>query len=238
MELICGVRQGGSMRYSKLNQRLIIVQNKRNIWVINLERKQAEIRVGGAGMSAEIQDFKIFGEKENRVISVAQNGDVLLTSFGYLRRKIYFFGHSCLKFIDNRRETALAMEVCDKNQYAVVGINSGGFSSSRVLVMKIRSNSLVITAILDYYHRGIRSQICLSCCRYFGNHILWVGLPWGADSSAQIYHYDVEKMDFRLLDKISVGIGEVDPCQIHRIGDQLFYTGSEGKVMRLIIGFE
>ena len=84
MELKCGTREGAHFRYSNIHQRLVIAKDCLKISVLSPETKEVEIEVQ-KNLEGLIQDFRLFGEQEDRVVAITATGFVLLFSLDYTR---------------------------------------------------------------------------------------------------------------------------------------------------------
>ena len=80
-EKCAGNRAVAGLRYSKLHQRIIINKEWKNISVLNPKTRKIEIEITKS-VGNEIREFKLFGKNENRVVSITEDGHILLYSLG------------------------------------------------------------------------------------------------------------------------------------------------------------
>ena len=66
-----------------------------------------------------------------------------------------------------------------------------------------------------------------------GRFIIWVGLSGLENGVAQLYVYDTETGEFKELEGKRVSHRELYPAKIHLLGTRFYFTGWNGKVMRL-----
>ena len=233
MDIYCGWKEGASLRYSKINQRLLINIDWKNIAVINLERKQVEVEPKRA-VGELICDFRIFGKKESRVLALTTDAYILLYHFNYQLRKIGARNSFKIELKQERNEHGSSIAVSDKGEYALVEIGSKmGNIASRMVILKIETNQLQIRTIIEIFSHELGTKYGLECAGYAGCHILWVGLTSNGDGIAQIYDYDTQIGQLKEL--VSKRRGQQGSClhQIHRLGNEIFYTGRHGRVLRL-----
>ena len=61
-----------------------------------------------------------------------------------------------------------------------------------------------------------------------------MGLSRNIDGIVQVYEYNTEADDFRELRNQRVSHFEKYPTKLMRVGDEFFYTGTKGRVMRVV----
>ena len=86
LDLDCGYKNGKSYSYSKIHPKLIVINNLYDITVANLERKQVQILIQTGHDS--IEDFQIFGKRENHIVWATYEGLIRVCSISYDLRKI------------------------------------------------------------------------------------------------------------------------------------------------------
>ena len=237
MSIECGYRNGACLRYSSLNQRLIVPKGGNSISVINIETKEVEIEVVKA-VGNEIQDFRVFGEQEDKVISVTQDGHILLYALDYAQKQGSVIAQHQVTLSDERNEAALGVAVCGKNDYALVELvqNHPATISSRLMVFKVSGDTLVQTASIDQYSQKIKYNWALESFGYSGSHSLWVGLSRDYKEPAKLYSFSTEAAELKELEDKRVSTQETHPEKLHRLGRKLYYTGYEGQLVSLALG--
>ena len=238
MNYDCGSRIGGCFRFSKIHERLIVSKHSQNISAIDLERKQVEIEVEN-GVGNDIIDFRLFGEQENRVIAVTGDGHVILYSLDYTQKRGSVVNSFNIELNCGRKEMPKSLSVCDKNEYCFVEIGQSESDSlcSRMILFKIRGDSLIKKASIDQHSQNLGHKYALESLGYFGRFILWVGLSMLENGVAQLYVYNTETSKFKELVGRRLSHREEDPVKIHRVGSYLYYTGRYGRLMRLRVKF-
>ena len=229
MNLHCCRRFGASFRYSKLNTRLITCW-RNFVYVVNVDRKQVEIVIKRSNLMG-VEDFRIFGEKENKLVFLSSTGFVHLFSISYSLKKICRDQSYKIK-LDSVSESALSVAVCDKGQYILAGLaDQSTFRSSRLIILRVDGRSLVKLATLDLQYGRIGMQYALEFFGSAGNHILWVGLSM----SGYVHLYDLNCGTgyFREVVDKRVQSREENMWKIHRLGEKLYYTGYGAKVIEL-----
>ena len=238
MKIELSRRPGSIFSYSKINKKLIVAKNAIKVAVINLERKQTEILAKGRE-NDEILQFRLFGVDENKVICVTKKGYVYLTCFNYDLKKVCAFNTLKLNFIKKRKEIGFSISVSDNNDYALVEI-SGCHTDfplcSRMAVVKIKDRLLEVVALLDVYDQKLGLKYALQPCGFFGREMIWVGLN-GLDL-VQFYAFDSQRRELRELEEKRMNHQEKKPFKMYRIGNEFYYCGRNGKVMRFTISTE
>ena len=222
MSVQCGFKPGAYLRYSKVNQRLVINKDSTNICVVNPSTRKIEVELKKS-VGSYIIDFRLFGDWENRVISVTKDGYVILYNLDCDQKRGQVDSHYKIKMIEERREWPGSLAVCKRNLYVFVEIGAG--YCSRNVILKLRQEGLVQIACIDQY--------ALESFGYIESHILWVGLSWSSNGPVQIFDYDTENGEFNELVDKRVSHQEYLPYKLHRLGDSLFYAGKKGKFMSL-----
>ena len=229
MSIKCGGRMGACLRYSTIQQRLIINQGGKNMWMINEKTKKVEVKWNHR-KDDQIMDFKIFGEEEKKVVSVTYKGCVRLYCLDNSLKN--GFSQHQIKFENENRESALSLAVCPMNTYIFVETIEN-LISSRTIILKLTGNSFVQVAILDKLSEWVGSLWTLESFKYVGKHVLFIGLPFKKNESAQLFEFNTETNECKELKEKRVIHQEYRPSKLHRLGNKFYYTGFGGKLMRL-----
>ena len=239
MNIHCGTRVGACFRYSKLHQRLIVNKDYENITAVNLHCKDFMIEVE-KDVGEDIYDFRVFGEQEDRIISITRDGYVVLYHLDYEKDTGCVKGHSKIELKEDRKEELTSVAVCEKGQFTLVeiGRHESEFISSRMLVFKIEEDKLVKKASLDQFYLKMGQKFALECYGHVGTHVLWVGLTGNEEGAAQVYDYDSESQELKELVENRELHEEYDPVKLVRLEkNQFCYAGNRGKVMSLSFVF-
>ena len=97
-----------------------------------------------------------------------------------------------------------------------------GHSLARVTTIRTLDAPGPITAIFEYW-------------RYLGKHLLWVALS-DKDGDVRVFDFNTESGCLRELVEVKVKHQKSRPRKVHHLGDlwgNFYYTGEEGKIMRL-----
>ena len=236
MDVNIGYQFGACFRYSQLNQRLFVHLDFNTLSVVNLEAKEIEIEVEERH-GALLCYTQIFGEKEDRVLCYTNDGHLLLYRIDYAEKSESLVCHKQLDFIGDRGEQGLSLGLCSKQKYVLAGLRRGEMSKyvcSRLVLLELRGDSLVTKSSFDQHTERIGSNFGLHCLEYVGQHALWVGIS-AKNGVVQIFDYDTETGEFRCLRDKMVAGKEVLPVMLNQVNGKFFYTGTEGRVMRLSI---
>ena len=224
-----GGRIGGFLRGPPLHHRLVINKQGESIALINPKTRKVEIAIKN-NFRATIFDFKLFGEKEDRVAAVTVNGYVIVYNIDFDgKRGVVAHYHEQL---DTRKLNGLSIAVCPRNEYLCVEIEADRYSS-RILIFQLTVNSLIQKACISTRRQGIKTKFALEWLGYFGNDMFWVGLPYGDNAVAQVYDYDRGAQELKELEEMREVHQEDRPVKLIRLGDKLYYTGRNGRLMRL-----
>ena len=161
-------------RYCPRSYRLVILLNRNSILIVDLDERRVEFR--GRESFSLASDSEIFGQREkNNLIIITEAGLVLLYRLNYQMKKVVKNSKFQIPMIQSRGETGLTITVCDKHRYALAQLNADSIINSRVILLEIGKRlKLTIKGTLDRFEQQISPSYALSCCGYFGNHILWM----------------------------------------------------------------
>ena len=82
MEIKCGNREGASFRYSDLHNWVIVIQDCNKISGVNLSKNEVEIEVEKS-IGYFINDFRLFGRQQDRVVALTTYGYIFLYRLNY-----------------------------------------------------------------------------------------------------------------------------------------------------------
>ena len=236
MDLRCGSRPGAYLRYSALNQRLIINKKGKNISVVNLEKKEIEIEVEKQ-VGNNIWDFKVLGRAEDMVTAITKYGYLLVYKLDFEHKTGSVMTHQKIDTIPGREEQGTSIAASEDGDFILVEI--GQYFSprvcSRMALFKLDDGVLIRMATLDQFSLKIGYKSALEFLGCFEGYFVWVGLSSGDGGYVQIYYLNSKTGEFRELDKRRVGHHEISPYRIHRVGKRFYYTGKTGMIMSLYL---
>ena len=234
MNLCCRLRPGNCLRYSRINKRLITALEKRLIAVVNLYRKQVEMKIR-TEKKISVKDFKVLGKKENMVVYLTDLGSLSLCSLNFGLRKICTKHTYQIDSTENRTVDGHSLAVCDQSRYILAQISAeGSFENARLSLFEVKGRFLEKLATFGEFWQRKSVKFPLEFSRRIGNHLLWVGLTSGdVIGSASIFDFSPETGELRELVEKSFNQGESNPKSLIRIGATIYYIGDQGKVMRL-----
>ena len=229
IRLHCGYERGRCLLYSKLNRRLIIPIQGKNIAVVNLERKQVEIQIK-MQQRPYIRDFKLFGRRENKIVWVVSGGSINRCSISYDLKKITTKSSSQLRLLQERNEVVSGLEVGEQGKLLLVGLESKNLNfSSRIIIFELKSRVIVPLTILDEVAQRLPTKKILSFFSCFGRHIVWACF---SKSEARFYDFDLDSLNLKEIAEKRVDYGDEDPLKVVRISQDLYYVGKKGKLMK------
>ena len=232
----CGYRIGAFLRYSDLHRRLIINKEGQNIAVIDPVTKKIEIEVD-KNFQDHINDFKLFGEKQDKVAAVTKDGYAILYDLIYAQKWGSVTTCYKLKLIEKRNEQPKSIAVCPKNELILIEV--GQYSCpcycSRMMILKIAENDLIVKACLDHYSIQTAEKYALGNFGYVGRHLLWFGLSGEKNGAVQVYDYDSKTNEFKELRGKRESHLESAPCRLLRLGNKFYYTGNKGQLVSLSV---
>ena len=228
LDIVSGILNSRSFRYSKLSRRLVIVKNTKNIAVVNLQRKQVELEVT-RGQLGTIFDFKLFGPKQNRIIFINNKRRVQVCSVCYDLKKVCSRDSYQIEAFEGRYEQGYTLAVCDQDKYVLLSsLNTLAGKTSRIMVFQV--NQLTKLATIDQQNHDLNYISALYLLGSVGKHVLWVGL---SKRDAVLYDFGTESEHLREIEEKRVAHEEKAPQSIHCFGDRLFYTGGGGSIMAM-----
>ena len=235
MDVACSSVFGLRLRYSNLNHRLIVLKGFMEILVINPQKKNLEAKFEKSDEDLII-DFRFFGEKHSRVVSVSEESVILYNLFeGHGRGEVYSLEET--ELMEERKEAYSSIAVSDKHELLLLGIlgkkESHRRVSSRMLILKLTGDILTKIFCLDQFNQGMPYDYTFELCGYAGSHILWLGLSKSKSGLARIYDYNTETAELKELEDKRVGYQESFPNKLHPLNGKFYYTGHSGKLMSL-----
>ena len=219
--------------YSKVNQSLLAIKESLNLLVINPRLKKIELELKNP-VGDMIKEFRLFGEKDNRVVSLTWEGHVILYSLTHGKKRgvvdFYSIGR-----IEERLEFGIS--IAAKNDYVLVemkGLYNSAHVCSRMIAFKLNGDTLIKKSCIDQYNQKIGEKMALEHCGSTGSHILWVGLSNDNEKGlAQLYDYDTEGEVLQELEDKRVYHQERLPQRLIIQSGKFYYVGWFGKLMRL-----
>ena len=238
MEVHCGLRAGACFQYSKLNKRLIVNKAKKSIAVINLETCEVEIEIESEKtVGDEIFVFRLFEEKEDRVIAATKNGRILLYRVDFGKKEGTITTEFTFRLNSDREERIKSITVCSRSQNVLFEVGQFNPSSlcSRTCIAELIGEGLKVVSKLDLYSQKAGDKLALECYGYVGSHILWIGLT--KDDQSRVRVFDFETKTGTLIELASKKVSAEDgfPIKIERFGEYFYYVGHFGRVKRISI---
>ena len=237
MDLQGGRRPGASCYgYSKLHKKLIIPKEGRSIVVLDLDRKVVEMEIS-TRVEIEIEDFRLFGEDENKVVFISAKGLLQTFSLNYDIKKICSRASYQIELDEDIQEAGLSVAVCDKNKYILADVFAySTFKCSRTMLFELnnKNRSLVRLATLDQNGLELDIKFALSYWRAVGKHLIWVGLS-RKKGHAHLYDFDTESGELRELVQMRVRHEVYEPWSVHVFGNDCYYIGEELRIMRMTL---
>ena len=224
-----------SFRYSGFNKKLIISDSFGALTFIDLERKQIEFKTKNINELEMLGEgsvsFKLFGEKENRMISLTKRGEIVTQIINYPMKKLSFSYSK--HYGDLVSQNVGFVAVCSRNELILVG------AGERIVVFKLEGNQLIeqTRVMVDQSDDDGKDGSIddMECFGYFGNHVLWVGIDHEYFGFVHLYDYDLRTKQLKELAEKKVESGELYPHNLVRLGDKFYYTGQDGCVMEVSI---
>ena len=229
---------GAFLRYSKINRRVVAFNQRENLSVINLERKQVEIeaRIRRERQSKKL-DFRITGRKEEAVVSIAHDGSIELYTLNYDLRKVCTAHRQQIELIRERREQGVSIAVSDRGELVLARVGSDTYTSSRSILFEVKGNFLVKKAVIDEFYENSCQKWALEFCGLVGRFTLWAGLSLdnGHTGVIHIYCWDREKQELRELKQSRVNSKDSRSLRLTRLGNRLYFTGWYGSVQEMCL---
>ena len=129
---------------------------------MNLQNDQVEIEVKKS-IGGKIRGLRLFGEQEDRVIALTQDGYLILYNLDFSKSKGSMLDYSSIKMLGFRKEGGQSISVDDNNEYAFVEIGQSEHPCicSRMFVFKISGDSLIKKASIDQYSQSIGEKLAV-----------------------------------------------------------------------------
>ena len=232
MDISCGWGIGCSMRYSKINKRLIANKKVYKVCCINLENQEVEFELKNS-VKGGIKGFRLFGTKEDNVVVINEYGHIILYYFNYEVKTSTILSSIQLDTIKERKERGHSISACTKNNFIIAHLtNEAKYLSSRMVVLEVKESSFIQKVCLDLLESKLPRVLALDCFGYHGENILWIGLT-ELGSKVKIYHFNILTEELEELQKEVEEQNFGTVYKIYRFKNELFFCGNKAKVVRL-----
>ena len=235
----------GILLYSKIQKRLILLTDDKNLIVLNLDKRKRELEVRRT-KGDNIMQMRVFGKEEKKLIYLSYNGSVVWYSFNFGMRKVCSVNSARIKLNKVRKEFGASLAVSDLSDYLLVEV--GGFQTfrgsldrficSRMILFSIKNSKLVTQSIFDRYSEKI--GCCwgaLDCAGYFGKQLAWVGLDL-KNGIIEVYGIDQKTKRFKEVKRRKELVNEEKMNgSLHRFGRQFFFISLSASILRLELEF-
>ena len=192
----------GHLCYSKLNRRLIFRkgENGDNFAVMNLLRGRERLEIV-SNQFYRIEDFRLFGPKEDKIVLLTDQGCVSLLFLNFDMKKICSTHNLQINLVGHTSESAGSISLCDNDKYILATFQSYWVSTrvySRLLIFKVKGHRLIQIGSVDEIKQEIGFKHDLRCLGHVGKDILWAGLiSW--NKLLQFYKFNTESRELREL---------------------------------------
>ena len=235
LELKCGLRVGACLKYSKLNKRVIIAKDYYNVSALHVESKKVQVEIIKT-IGDRIRDMKLFGDNEDRVVTVTKDGYVILYKFNFRRKTGWLVNNLNLHLVEETEEEGVSIAVCSRNRHVLVELMKKTVNiCSRIIALELKNENLVLKTVLDRLTEKIPVSLALENYAYIGNHALLISLCKKKDGFVQVYDYNTESGELRELEWKREVHQELDMVKIVKLGNEFYYSGFYGNVAKLTI---
>ena len=103
-------------------------------------------------------------------------------------------------------------------------------------VLKIGSNTLTKVAKINLGEMKWGNCHVLKIYRYFGNRLLFFAFFMSGEENLCFFEFGTESCELKRV-KSGLNHRERSAFKVDRLGDEFYYTGCEGKVLKLSLEF-
>ena len=239
MNIDCGSKDGACFAVSQGHKKLLVNKDWRQILVVDPRKKHIEMLLEKKYIGY-IYDFRILQKAEDQVAAVTEDGYVLLYTLNISKRLVLSRSDVLLDLIAEREEICKKVAACPKGDYLLVELTRNRSSPycSRVALIQVVRNTLVLKLVINYWNRGMPEKMALNCYGYFEGKAIFVGLISGSEGVVQLYELDPEEERLKELKEKRVPHHELNPLRLHKLKGSFYYMGSFMKLMRLDINLD
>ena len=225
-------RREDCLRYSKLNKKLIVNNGKSRISVLDMSLKKVNAVLKIPSDEA-LCDFQLLGDREDRLVTITQKGELNL--FKILTRASIFKMNFYLDLVMVRKKIDIFVDPNNKFIIVQTGnlVPSSKSSILRILRVNDSADELELVRMVKKHQCGFYGQFKFCFCGQFAGKSLVVGLGLNLISEAEIFLVDSESLEFGTVEGKTVELGEKVVMGCCRLGDDIYYTGSHAKLMKL-----
>ena len=219
---------GSCLRFSEMNQRLIVNKELTNIAIVNLMTGKIELELKNK-KNHEILDFEIFGEKEERVLCCTRDGLLLLYDIFYSLKNGCL---TCRKKLESRgfeSNHRASLTICDRNRYVFVHVGRQGNSQwclfSAIFVFEIDGDQLRHIETIDQFQCRGHHKFSFNSFGYIGGHVLLVGVLKDQKDRGMVlvYDFDTQKSTLTELEDKRILYEWGGPENLSLVGTDFIY---------------
>ena len=241
MNLNSGYRIGSCLLYSEYCKRLFVAKDWKGIAMVNIDSKSVEVEMKNA-YDDYMEDIKLFGAKKSKVVSFSKDGCIVGFGFDPEARKATVLFKQRVKLDPKTSEKACSVEICPHGRFVFVEVEKGNLKEkekrcvSRYVIYEIDEKKLKKMKSLTFENKEVCRHLALASA-YVGPDLVIIGLTSEASSVVQAIHYCVRDATLVELEDKTMQAGEGYPVKLINFDGDCFYTGFNGRFMRLRLQF-
>ena len=230
-----------TFRCSELNQRMFVAVDDGDILVINPRKRRVDLKVKTLEPAKQFCEFFVFGEKENKILTITEPGYIQLVNLNIQLKKVTSKGLSKIEFPRTDLPEVVSRAAVDpKGEFLLIQVKPrNSFFVTSMMMYRIKGNSLALASTLDVLALGIVKIGALGCHGYENGKLVFVGLSQADRGDIDIFEYDdrAKKITHLPLPRI-YSHQERSPLVMQRLDQYFYYSGLNGKVMRMKVEVE
>ena len=228
---------GRSLKASKkMNCLVVLLADKRHLTIILLDRKNIVNILQKHDIvideDSEIEDFKIFGDQENKIATLSNNGllnvfHVRCTAKGKKEMDVKPVGKLEIQLNLDLEEYAFSLSICPKSRFFAIHTLTKEHKGARVIIVeyitKTEEPELVIKTWNDFEEEKLVFFKACDFYGYFSDELIFCGLTGSKPCRIITFGYDTFKNKLRILESLRVKYDAIcKPFKVTRMAGMLW----------------
>ena len=221
-----------ALYYSEKLKRIVTVKGDKTIAFIDPNKKEIEFQLL-FGFADHLMDVKFFGENDEKILFVAQNGYVGIFKYNLNQRKGQII--SKIHYPGSGEQRGSAIDIDSRNKVALISTlhcRQSPCKLSTIKAFEIWNDQLTQTASLDvddgsHWIKGLRFV------KNDKNLSIFVGVDTADRGNVHTYRYNSLTKVLTQERQKRVSTQEETPMKLVRLDEWFYYTGQDGKLMRV-----
>ena len=189
-----------------------------------------------------IKDFCVYGEKEDKVLSMTKNSlwkhDI---NYNKITKKGKFLG--MVEFTDLKKdigEMAWTISVCPESKYAAVAFCSSEapLRCTKLQLLDIKADEdFTLVKEVSYLEKVIDPIFNVNFYGYSYDHLILTGMTYSNESTFFVFDYDMVEDTFTEIERMRKDLKVCYPHKVKKFGASIMATDNDKSLLEIKIDF-